>query len=148
MRLLAVTWVMAAGAGVLLGCGGSSTPTVPPSDRASIMRASRNYFLRDATPDPDTYCTSYVELQRSDNFRAGSLVEDADRTESRCRGFFDRISVRPTGMHDAKIKRIEIDGDRGHVMVTFRFAGRETFRNAWVGKVAGGDWRILNAGYD
>jgi hypothetical protein len=53
-----------------------------------------------------------------------------------------------TGWRDAEIKRVEIDGSRGHVLVSFREAGRKTSRDAWVGKVAHGDWRVLNAGYD
>jgi hypothetical protein len=136
-----------ASAGLLAGCGGSSS-NPQTGDRSSIIHTARSYFVFDASPDRDTYCASYVELQRSDRFGAGSLVDDADRTESRCRRFWSRLSPSHTGWRDATIRRVEIDGDRGHALVTFRVRGRMTSRNAWVGEVGPGDWRVLNAGYD
>ena len=146
MRRLVMICV-AALIGVVVGCGGSSSHRFPSNNRASIIEAARSYFVFDSTPDRGAYCASYVGLQRSDSFRVGSLTEDADRTESRCRSVWNRVSPAHTGWRDATIKRVHIDGDRAHVLVTFRMSGRLTSRNAWVGRVAPGDWRILNAAF-
>jgi hypothetical protein len=131
-------------------CGGSSSDSSGVPDQAAISEAANHYFVFDRTPDADEYCTSYVELQRSDSFGHGDLASDANRTESHCRQFLPRY-VRHgghTGWRNTQIKRISIDGDRGHVLVSFRMRGRQLSRDAWVGRVAAGDWRILNAGYD
>ena len=141
---------MSATALAAAACGSSSPGASDVSDRAAIKQAADHYFVLDTTPSADDYCTSYIELQRSDSFRHGHLTADAERTETRCRRFLPRYTrhVGHTGWPSAQMKRVEIDGDRGHVLVSFRQAGRKTSRNAWVGKVAEGDWRILNAGYD
>jgi hypothetical protein len=60
-----------ASAGLLAGCGGSSS-NPQTGDRSSIIHTARSYFVFDASPDRDTYCASYVELQRSDRFGAGA----------------------------------------------------------------------------
>jgi hypothetical protein len=131
-------------------CGGSSSDSSDISDQAAIKEAADHYFVFDRTPSADDYCTSYIELQRSDSFGHGDLASDANRTESSCRKILPRYvrHVGHTGWPNAQIKRVEIDGDRGHVLVSFRERGRQTSRDAWTGKVAAGDWRILNAGYD
>lgn len=131
-------------------CGSSSSGASDASDRAAIKQAADHYFVLDRTSNADDYCTSYIELQRSDSFRHGNLTSDANRTETRCRQFLPRYArhVGHTGWPDAHIKRVEIDGSRGHVLVSYRMGERRVSRDAWVGKVARGDWRVLNAGYD
>jgi hypothetical protein len=131
-------------------CGGSSSDSSGVSDQVAIRNAADHYFVFDKTPSADDYCTSYIELQRSDSFGHRDLTSDANRTEGHCRQFLSRY-VRHgghTGWRNAQIKRVKIDGDRGHVLVSYRMRGRNTSRDAWVGRVARGDWRILNAGYD
>jgi hypothetical protein len=150
MRRPVIMICAAAVSGLLVGCGGTSSPDRPRSDRASIIDAAKTYFVFDPSPDRDEYCASYVELQKSDSPLHGELTSDANRTEARCRRFLPRYlrHVGHTGWRDAKIKRVEVERDRGHVLVTFRIRGRMTSRDARVGRVARGDWRILNAGYD
>jgi hypothetical protein len=130
----------------VVGCGGGAD--VGGGDVSDIRRSVDAYFVLDTPPTPSTYCRSYVELQRSDNFRAGNLTEDAQATESKCLRAFALVQPTHTGWPEAQIRTIDVDGDRGHAMVTYRFRGHTVTRNAWVGRVDDGDWRVLNAGYD
>lgn len=150
------TRIWAAGLAIVIGlasCGSSDSddPTTGLSDRDAIQQAAENYFLLDQTPDPDAYCTSYIALEIDEQPSHGDLTEAAERTESECRRGFEHYAeqIGKTGWPQAEIERIQIDkSDRAHVYATWVERGRQTSRNAPVGKVAEGDWRVLNAGYD
>lgn len=163
MASLAVLVTLITASAVTIGCGDDdpSDTASPISDRAAILRSAEAYFLYDEDPDPDVYCRSFVSVREPETLPSGrdylataekvqpDLVEDADATEAECHEYLDLVLDHDghVGYRDAEIGEVRIQGEgiRGHVMATW---GERGERNAFVGRIGPGDWRILNAGWD
>jgi hypothetical protein len=145
------------------GCGDESSSVQKPAGaRASIRQSAEAYFLHDENPKPDVYCRSHVSVREPETLPSGpdflataeevqpALEADADYTEDRCHQTLELYlaQVPHTGYRDAEIGAIKVQGIRGHVMATYKDQGRTVTRNAFVGRIGPGDWRILNAGWD
>jgi hypothetical protein len=159
MRWVALLLALAVSLAVA-GCGDGGG--VSSSDRESIMRSMRAYFVFDRSPDFDAYCRSFVSVHDQHTFRQGSpeeLASDAAATQRSClKGAQRLLKLRQrypnapihTGWPETQIGEVQEARkvDRVTVSLSYRIRGRTVSPDPIVARIVDGDWRVLTAGYD